>query len=186
MLNYQILTDEPIQMSKMQERLSHQNLIAETNVMMDTLHDLLKDANDADVVFQPVDTQRAALEGETAHGWTLAHIISHTTATGEEAAAIGSILARGVEVSGRCRYETPWEAITTFDQLMQRLEESRRIRLGYLNSWPDDPHLDKLIPFERLLQKHGPLNCVGFTLFGLHHDSEHLAQIAEIMRQARQ
>ena len=69
-------------------------------------------------------------------------MIAHVTASSEEGAAFSSLTARGIPASERPRYETPWRDITTVEQVIQRLEESRRMRHAYLDTWPDNPHLD--------------------------------------------
>jgi hypothetical protein len=88
-----------------------------------------------------------------------------------------------VRVGWRDRYETPWQSVTTVTHLVQRLEESRRIRIAYLNAWPEQPHLDNL--WTDYEERWGALDAVGMTLRGLSHDAAHLNQIQEIIRQAR-
>jgi hypothetical protein len=117
--------------------------------------------------------------------WTLNHVSLHITASSEEAAARGASLARGVRVFWRDRYEPHWDTITTTAQLVQRLEESRRMRLAYLDTWPDDPQLDVVYaPNERSVAYFGEMNAVGMTLSGPRHEADHFEQMAEIIRQA--
>ena len=71
----------------------------------------------------------------------------------------------------------------TIEQVIHRLEESRRMRLAFLDAWPDEPHLDNL--WRKREDHYGALNAVGRTLLGLKHDSDHLGQISDIMQQAR-
>src|SRR5207247_3062687 len=118
--------------------------------------------------------------------WTLAHVIVHTTASAEERAAHGSMLARGTQVKGRNRYEVPWESVTTTAQLVHRLEESRRMRVAFLQTWPDQPFLDNYYDQRAYIDKYGLLNAVGMTLLGLKHDVDHLPQIEAIVRQAEE
>lgn len=154
-----------------------------TNEMIDTELDIINGATDADVVFVPVDPQANDTFGkpeEATLAWTLGHVVVHATASSEEAAALASSLARGLAVEGRSRYETPWQTVTTVAQLRQRLEESRRMRLAFLETWPDDPHLD--ITQELSF---GTFNAVTRFLTGLLHEDSHLEQLREIMRQAR-
>jgi len=76
----------------------------------------------------------------------------------------------------------PWRTVTTVEQCRHRLEESRRMRLASLDMWPDKPY------FENSYQARPDLpasNCVKRFLNGLRHDTNHLAQIEEIVRQAR-
>lgn len=116
---------------------------------------------------------------DDAPGWNLAHVIVHLTAGLEENAAQASTLARGAEITGRPRYETPWEEITTVDQVRQRLQESRRITPAFLDTWPDAPHTAATHEHEFF----GTMNAVAYHVVGLNHARGHLAQIAEIRRQ---
>lgn len=112
---------------------------------VDFLLGLLDGLDDADVVFDPEDPEADdpfAVEGEENIGWTFGHLIAHVTASSEEGAALSSLLARGVAASERPRYETPWRDIQTVAQARQRLEESRRMRNAYLETWPDAPLLN--------------------------------------------
>lgn len=157
-----------------------------TDEIVDAALELIAQCVDADVTFVPVDPHghdpNAATPEEANVAWTLGHVIVHATATSEESAAIAAELARGVAYHGRSRYETPWEAIRTLADCRQRLEESRRMRLASLGMWPDAPDLDN----EFQAWPDGPIvNAVGSFVLGLTHEEEHLAQIREIVRQAR-
>ena len=116
-----------------------------------------------------------------AEGWNVAHVIAHLTALLEEWAATGATLARGIDVTGRARYETPWQALTTAAHVQQRMAESRRISFGYLSAWPDVPHLDTVQNFVQFV---GPQNAIGSHLMGYMHATMHLNHIGEIRRQA--
>jgi hypothetical protein len=106
----------------------------------------------------------------------------HITASAEEAAALAAELARGVEYHGRSRYEVPWEEMRTIGGCRQRLEESRRMRLGSLAMWPEEAHLEN----EYEAWSDGPMvNAMGRFVLGLMHDESHLGQIEEIVRQAQ-
>jgi hypothetical protein len=108
--------------------------------------------------------------------------VLHATASAEEAAAQSSSLARGLVPEGRSRYEADWRTVSTIAQLRNRLYDSRHMRHAFLNAWPEDPHLDTTYtPIPRL----GPLDATGRYILGLMHDDAHLAQLQEIMRQAR-
>lgn len=160
-----------------------------TNESIDYLLSLVVDLDDADVVFEPHDPDAHdphAVEGEEHIGWNIAHLIAHVTASSEEDAAFSSLLARGVTVKDRPRYETPWRDITTQAQVVQRLEESRRMRLAYLDTWPDEPKLDNVRAgtTERFDAYFGKLNAPASFLKGLHHEVQHYAQIVETRRQA--
>jgi len=155
-----------------------------TNDMIDTELGLIKDCTDADVTFVPSDPEAydsaAASDDELRIAWTLGHVIVHATASSEEAAALAAELARGVQWHGRSRSEVPWRTVTTMEQVRHRLEESRRMRLSSLETWPDEPYLDNTYtPRDDV----PPINCVRRFLNGLRHDSSHLAQIEEIVRQ---
>ena len=130
-----------------------------------------------DVVFIPNDPDADAAEGGV--GWNLAHVVVHLTAGLEENAAQASTLARGVEITGRPRHETDWESVTTAEQVRQRLAESRRITMAFLETWPDAPHLGATYthPF------FGEMTAVAYQLVGISHANGHLAQLAEIRRQ---
>ncbi|HSN76916.1 MAG TPA: GNAT family N-acetyltransferase [Anaerolineae bacterium] len=158
-----------------------------THEMVDTMLALIANCTDAEVVFVPEDPQAedtyAIDPSEVFLPWTLSHVIVHTTASSEESAFLAAGLARGVPYSeGRSRYEVPWRTVTTVEQCRQRLEESRRMRLASLNLWPDPPHLDNLFP----TRSGARYNAIARFVLGLWHDDSHLAQIAEIVRQANE
>ncbi len=174
-----------VSLAELQTRYRYDDLVAATHEMADTMLGLIADAKDSYVTFLPDDPEandpHAADPAEIHMPWTLAHVIVHATASSEEAAALGSFLARGVPIDFRSRYEVPWREVTTVQQLVHRLEENRRIRLAYLEAWPNPPLLETVFTKGHS----GPLNAVGYTLRGFNHDHNHLGQIAEIMRQAR-
>ena len=125
----------------------------------------------------------AETEEEIGISWTLGHVIVHTTASAEEAAFLGTELARGVQNrGGRSRSEVPWQTITTIDQCHHRLEESRRMRLAMLDVWPDEPYLNNARRRRRDLY----INPIAQFLLGLLHDDSHLGQIENIVQQARE
>ncbi len=110
------------------------------------------------------------------------------TASSEENATFSSILARGIPYpkEPRLRYETNWHTVTTKAQCIQRLEESRRIRLAYLDTWPDEPNLDVYRELsERAVEKLGYLNAPATFLSGLKHEWGHFDQFREVARQAQ-
>ena len=153
--------------------------------MVNTILDLITACVDAYVTFEPVDQAAhdpfAKTPEEVQLAWNLGHVIVHTTASAEEAAAIAAELARGVEYHGRSRYEVPWMEMRTIEGCRQRLEESRRMRLASLDMWPEEAHLEN----ECEAWKDGPrVNAVGRFVLGLMHDDSHLGQIGEIVRQA--
>lgn len=172
-------------------RFSVDDLRAATNASVDAMLALIAPLGDAEVVFEPRDPDAHdpfAVAGEEHIGWNIAHLIAHVTASSEEWAAYSSLLARGIAYPAepRLRYETAWKDITTKAQCVQRLEESRRLRLGYLEAWPDAPHLDVLRGLSpRFQERFGEMNAPACFLFGLRHEVEHLPQMAEAARQAR-
>jgi hypothetical protein len=163
---------------------SLEDLRALTNEVIATALKLMSGCIDEDVTFIPKDPHAhddAAGEGEASIAWTLGHIIAHMTATSEERTAMAAELARGVEYHGRSRYEVPWQELTTVAQCRARLEESQRIRLGYLSAWPKQPQLENV----HLAWEDGPMfGPVQDVLLGLHHDAAHLEQLRAVIRQA--
>jgi hypothetical protein len=115
-------------------------------------------------------------------------LIAHVTASSEESAAISSILARGIDYpfEPRLRVEVDWTTLTTTAACLQRLEESRRFRQGYLSTWPDQPRLDthRTLP-AGFAERVGPMNAIGAYLLGLIHEAGQFAQLREIIRQAQ-
>lgn len=156
-----------------------------TNEVIDYQLNLLAGCTDADVVFVPVDLVAndlyAADEADKDLAWTLGHLIAHVTASSEESAALAAEMARGVVRDGRSRSEIPWQTMITIAQCRQRLEESRRMRLASLGMWPDEPHLDNVKLSERI----GEINPLVRFVLGLSHDQGHLAQIEDVIAQAK-
>lgn len=155
---------------------------------VDYLLQLIDGLTDADIAFDPDDPAADdpfAVEGEEGIGWNLGHLIAHVTASSEEGAALGSLLARGIPAAERPRYETPWRDITTVGQVRQRLAESRRMRNAYLETWPDAPLLHVVRDIsERFTARFGEMNAPAAILFALSHEVGHYAQIEEVKRQA--
>jgi hypothetical protein len=157
-----------------------------TNDLIDRVLFLLRRGKDADIVFVPddplADDPGAALDQEAHAGWTLGHIVAHLTASAEESAALGAELARGVPYHGRSRQEVPWQAMTTAAHCRARLRECRRICLASLAMWPDQPDLaNTYVPWEGS----PPVNATARYLLGLRHAAGHLAQVREVLAQAR-
>lgn len=170
------------------ENITVEDLKQYSNESIDYLLSLVEGLTDADVVFDPVDTEADdpyAVEGEENIGWTFGHLIAHVTASSEEGAAFSSLLARGIPAEERPRYETPWREVTTVEQIKQRLEESRRMRSAYLETWPDAPLLDTYrVISERFTAKMGHMNAPAAFLFGLSHEVGHYDQIKAVREQA--
>lgn len=170
------------------ENIGPAELRALSDESIDHLLCLLAELSDADIVFDPADPDADdpfAVEGEEDIGWNFGHLIAHVTASSEEGAALSSLLARGVAASERPRYETPWRDITRVSQVRQRLEESRRMRNAYLDTWPEAPLLHVVRDVsERFTARFGEMNAPAAFLFGLSHEVGHYEQIAEVKRQA--
>jgi hypothetical protein len=154
--------------------------------MFDRIFSLISGCEDSDVVFVPQDPDAhdpyASNEAETDLAWTLGHVIVHITASSEESAFLSAELARGVSRRrARTRFEVGWNTITTMADIRHRLNESRRMQLACLDVWPDDPHL------ENGYESHFGMwvNPVVQFVFGMSHADSHLAQIKEIVRQAK-
>lgn len=157
--------------------MQHADLHTMTNDFFATLEAILAHTSDAAVGFVPRDPSAEEPEKQ---GWTISHIIAHLTATLEEAAAVSAMLARGVLVEARLRYETPWQELITASMVRARLRESQRICRAFLDAWPDEPHLD----VTRTLIPHiGPMSAPGFYVFGFVHAQSHLDQLRETVRQ---
>jgi hypothetical protein len=160
--------------------------LAEADRAVDArLLELLADAVDADVTFEPDDPGAedtfADDPAEAALPWTLGHVVAHVTASAEEGAFLAAELARGILPHGRSRAEVPWPALTTLTDVRHRIEESQRMVLGTLAVWPDEPHLEVTYTTSTGSVRNAPARFLG----GLMHNDEHLAQVAEILRQAR-
>jgi hypothetical protein len=186
MLNFESVRTKQKTVCELAAPLSLAELSSLTNEMVDCMLQLIADCVDADVVFQPVDPAaddpHAATPEEKSMPWTLAHVIVHTTASAEEAAAVAAEMARGVPYHGRSRSETHWAGVKTIAECHARLQESRRMRLASLGMWPDQPDLENLA---EIIPGRPPVNPPGRFVMGLMHDDAHLGQIAEVVRQAK-
>lgn len=172
------------------DKLTIEDLQTASNESVDYLLNLIRDLDDDGIQHVPVDKNASdpyATDGEEAIAWTVGHLIAHVTASSEEGAAFSSLLARGVEgVEHRPRYETAWRDVDTKEKAVQRLEESRRMRLAYLDTWPDTPDLENErqgLP-ERAVEYFGTLNAPASLLAGLGHEVGHYEQIADAVQQA--
>ena len=187
MIDFAAVREKRAKLGELVANLGPSELHELTDEMINAMLEILEDAQDADVTFQPVDPAAkdnyATNPDEESMPWTLGHVVVHATASSEESAALSSVLARGLENKDRSRYEVPWRDVSTVAQLRQRLEESRRMRHAFLETWPDQPHYEVL--FTPPWPGADPVNAVGRFVFGLYHDSSHLEQMREIMRQAK-
>lgn len=186
MLDFQAVRNREISLDELLEGMDKAALQAETNEMYDHILEQIADCTDADVVFTPIDPKAndpyASSEEEKDIAWNLGHLVVHVTASAEEAAALAAEMARGVELHGRSRSEIPWQTVTTIEQCRHRLEESRRMCLASLDMWPDRPYLDYTVE----TWKNGPeVNAIGRYVLGLSHAQSHLAQIDDVVQQAK-
>jgi hypothetical protein len=173
---------------------SHQFTIADlragTHASIDLFLQVLEPVDDAAIAFIPDDPKAddpGAPPEERYLGWSLGHLIAHTTASAEEYATVSSVLARGVPYGRepRLRYETPWRMLTTKAQAVQRLEESRRMRVALLDVWPDAPNLTLLREIsDRYRALFGEQDARAAFLIGLYHDAIHYDQFRDAAAQA--
>jgi hypothetical protein len=191
LIDFTPVANNEMKILEFSRRFTLADLKAGTNASIDRIISLIGDADDAQIAFLPHDPHANdpyAAPGEEHIGWSIGHLVAHVTATSEEWAAYGSILARGIvyPAEPRLRYETPWREMDTRAKTLQRLEESRRIRLGYLDAMPDVPRLDvfrQLSP--RYIERFGEMNAFACVLFGMFHEWGHYDQIADEAAQAR-
>lgn len=187
MLDFQSVRDKKVRLQELVKGLTKDDLRRELNEMYDEVLRLIANGTDAHVTFEPKDSEADdpyAVAGEETVAWTLGHVIVHITASMEESAALAAELARGVEYHGRSRWEVPWREVTDIEQCRTRLEESRRMCLASLEMWPEPPHMDNT--YTPAAPGALPHNCISRFASGLKHASDHLGQIAEIVRQADQ
>jgi hypothetical protein len=177
-------------LSELAATLSKHDLRLAIDTVVDDTLDIIAQADDFALNFEPLDEAahdaEAATSGEVALAWNLAHLVLHITASLEEGAAFSSILARGVTIGGRLRYEPDWRTYTTKAQIIARLEECRRMCQAYLETWPEAPHLDVFRETsESLRNAVGPLNAPGGFLLYLRHWDGHFEQMRDVLRQAQ-
>jgi hypothetical protein len=190
MIDFSLFLENQISIKQITCGLEISDLQQLTREMVDAMLAEIMDARQEDVIFTPEDPdafdEYAVLLEEKNLSWTLGHVIVHTTASAEESAALSSVLARGIRLKpeDRSRYEIPWQQMTSVQQLYDRLEESRRIRYAFLNTWPMPPHLENTYTPD--FPGNIPLNAIDRFTLGLTHDYNHLGQIRKIMAQARQ
>lgn len=189
-LNYDAFFNGEIKWFELAEGLTAAELAEETNRIYDLYRELLDGADDAQMSFEPDDPDAndpyAASEEEKHIGWTAGHLVAHVTASAEEGAVFGSILARGVELGGRIRAEVDWREIDTVEKARHRLEESRRMVLAYLSTWPDTPNLTVIRQFssEKASAYFGQMNAPAAHMLGLTHMVGHFDQFKDALQQA--
>ncbi len=186
MLDFTPVRNKEMSFAELVANMKLDDLRALTNEIVDHQLALIADCTDGDVVFVPQDPNAddpyADDEADKDLAWNLGHLIVHVTASSEESAALAAEMARGVVRDGRSRSEIPWQTITTIAQCRDRLEESRRMRLASLGMWPNEPYLDnKITPWPAI----GEIDAYGRFVLGLAHDQGHLAQIENVIAQAK-
>jgi hypothetical protein len=185
MLDFQLVREKKIVLQELVRGLTRDDLRRELNEMYAEVESLIANCTDAHVIFVPTDEKAEdpyAVHGEENISWTLGHVIVHLTASMEESASLAAELARGVTFHGRSRWEVPWREATTIRFCRERLSESRSMCLASLEMWPNLPHTENTyIPVEGAR----PHTCVSRFASGLKHASDHLGQIADIVRQAQ-
>jgi len=186
MLDFAPIRNKEKTFAQFASNYKYEEFVELTNEIVDYILEQIADCVDADVVFEPIDPDAddpyATDDSEKEIAWTLGHVIVHVTASAEESAFIAAEMARGVPHHGRSRSEIPWESVTTIGQCRARLEESRRMRLATLAMWPDEPYLD--VTYEPWPSV-GQINAIGQFILGFWHETSHLAQIDEIVEQAK-
>lgn len=191
MIDFAQLTDSSVKLIDLAHHATRRDLRHATKTSIRTLVSIIEQADDAMINFVPFDPDANdpyAKPEEQHIGWTLGHLVAHVTATSEEAAAMSSLLARGVPFPRelRLRYETLWQEIDTQNKALRRLQESLRIRLGYLTTFPDKPNRTLLRELsERAYEHFGDLNAPATFLMGLRHEAGHYAQFRDVLRQAQ-
>jgi hypothetical protein len=186
MIDFSPIVEQKMNWTRFAAQFSKQDLINQTNQLTDHILELIAEATDADVVFNPEDPDAydpyAENPDELTIGWNLGHVIVHLTASNEESAFLAAELARGVEIEyRRSRWEVPWQEVITIQQVRQRLEESRRMLLASLEMWPDTPHLKNNYTTPKGLK----VTPIVRFLLGQNHAASHLDQIAEVLRQSK-
>lgn len=187
MIDFLPIQEKKMNWTRFAAQFNKQDLIDHTNQLTDHLLEMIANACDADVTFNPKDPQAhdpyAKNPDEETISWNLGHLIVHITASNEEAAFLAAELARGVELEfRRSRWELAWEEVTQLEQVRHRLEESRRMLLASLDLWPDSPHLENHYTSPMGLK----ITPIVRFLLGQNHAVSHLAQIEDVLQQASQ
>lgn len=187
-IDYTPLYEQQIKYKQLADGLTADDIRREVHRLYDATKAILLQCDDADITFEPYDEHAHdpyAADHEQHIGWTLGHLVAHITASNEEGFVFSALLAQGIPQGGRIRNEVDWQTLDTVEKAVQRLEESRRIVLAYLDAWPDTPNLTTYRAFsERAAAYFGDINAVASTLTGLSHHNEHMAQFAEVLQQA--
>lgn len=182
------LPEDPTNIPTLQYQYTYADIVKAVEASIAEMRTLVAQISDAYIVFEPDDPDAHDKDAENPDdvhlAWNIGHNVVHYNASGEEVASITSILARGIEVHQRVRWEFPWQTVTTQQQTLDLLDDSKRIRLAYFDAWPTEPHLD--VQFYKYNDWIGPMNAIGYGLFGLRHDYAHIDQVAKIIKQAQE
>lgn len=188
LIDFQLVLSKEKTLLDLADQYRRADLAAALNSYVDTTCQVINDLDDESLTYIPFDPEAndpyAATEAERHAGWNLAHLVLHVTASAEEAAAFSSLLARGVAIGGRLRSEGDWREVTTHAEVISRLEESRRMCLAYLDTWPDNPDLVTVRIMPESFKLPAPNAPVSF-LFGLMHWHNHLEQFRKVADQGR-
>lgn len=188
-IDFTRLRSEEVSLYEFSKTLTRSKLRDASDASIDTLLVLLEDVTDKEINHIPRDAladDPHAVAGEETIGWSLGHLVLHVTASAEEGAAVSSMLARGVVVEQRLRFEHDWKThCRTKLDCLHRLEESRRIRNAYLDTWPATPLLDVFQKFPEGHPWHQQVNAQAAFVLGLRHEAGHLEQFQDTKRQAR-
>lgn len=193
MIDFSRVDNKEIKLADLAKTVTIDDLRQATNESVDFLLSIIEDTTDEEIAYIPNDPVALDPHADTEKlkhiGWSLAHLVLHVTASAEESATFSSILSRGIVVGGRLRYEPDWQdpKYNTRKACIQRLEESRRIRLACLDTWPDEPYLNVYREMSsRFEAAAGKLNATSNFLLGLKHEVGHYEQFKETRRQARE
>ena len=187
-LDFQPVFQRTITLAEFAAQYNNSDLADALNAYVDLTLQVIGSVSDLEATFIPSDLDAddpyATDEADRHIGWSLVHLVTHVTASAEEAAAFSSILARGIAIGGRLRSERDWRQVTSCALAVARLEECRRICLGYLASWPEPPDLATVRILPENATWPAPNASVSF-LFGLMHWHTHIAQFQKTMAQVR-
>lgn len=186
LINFEPVYKKEMTLGDLAAQFDNARLREALNNYVDFTIQIVNSLSDEQAIYIPsdptADDPYAASEVERHIGWSLVHLVMHVTASAEEAAAFSSILARGVSIGGRLRYEQDWRYVTTCTEAVARLEECRRICLSYLATWPDQPHLDTIRVMPEHMSWMKPNAPISF-LAGLMHWNAHVEQLQKAAEQ---
>ena len=186
-IDFSPLFNQTITAEHFAAKLTKGDLRRATTGALDWIRDVVKGMTDAQLTHVPNDPNAndtfAASEDEKHIGWSLAHLVLHVTASAEEYATFAALVARGIEVPAgiRLRYEQGWREVTTKTQVLARIEESRRMLLALLDTWPDEPQLTIYRKYLEGSPRFGQkINAIASHMLGLSHLASHIEQIKHV------